>query len=79
MDWNNVDLNSHERHSNILDPYSFDTLLLEVSCNLRHISGSTVREQFYASLASHVQSAKEIFESNVDNIVKQALKERNSK
>lgn len=76
MDWNNVDLNSHEREANILDPYSFDTLLLEVNCNLREINHETVKAQFMESLNSKIQSAKEVFAANLDNIVKEAQTER---
>lgn len=76
MDWNNVDLNSHERDAYIIDPYSFDTLLLEISCNLREINHETVTAQFNESLNSKIQSAMEVFAANLDNIVKQAKKER---
>ena len=76
MDWNNVDLNSSEREAAILDGYSFDTLLLEVQCNVREISNETVRKQFMESLNSKIQSAKDVFNSNIDNIVKQAREER---
>ena len=77
MDWNNVDLNSaYERGQNILDPYSFDTLLLEIHCNLREINHETVKAQFMESLNSKIQSAKEVFAVNLDNIVKEAQTER---
>ncbi len=78
MDWNNVDLNSHERDSNILEPYSFDTLLLEIHCNVRDINEQTVRAQFETSLAAKMVEAVEIFTANKENILKQAIKERNS-
>jgi formiminotetrahydrofolate cyclodeaminase len=78
MDWNNVDLkeNSSERESTILDAYSFEQLLLEIHCNLREINDETVTAQFMESLNSKIESAKEIFKSNLKNIVKQAKKER---
>jgi hypothetical protein len=78
MDWNNVDLTSgHERDQNILDGYSFDTLLLEVHCNLKVIDEQTVRMQFETSLNSNIESAWEIFNNNLKNITLQAKKERN--
>lgn len=44
MDWKNVDLDDgYERDQNILDPYDFDTLLLEISCNVRDINPETIR------------------------------------
>ncbi len=79
MDWTNVDLDSaYESSQDILDGYSFDTLLLEASCNLKEINEQTIREQFHKSLASKVNSAKDVFEANLKNIVAKALKERNS-
>lgn len=79
MGWNNVDLSSHERQSNILAPYSFDTLLLEVSCNLKVINEETVRKQFVDSMQSKIGCAYQVFNSNIENIVKQAKAERNTK
>ena len=39
MDWKNVDLSSdYERSQDILSSYSFDTLLLEISCNIKDIT-----------------------------------------
>jgi hypothetical protein len=79
MDWRNVDLeDGYERDQNILDAYSFDTLLLEVSCNIRDINTETVRAQFETSLKSKIDSAREVFENNFKNIVNQSLKERQS-
>jgi len=77
MDWNNVDLSSpSERDANILDPLSFDILLLEVSCNVRDINEQTVRAQFMESLNSKIESAKEVFEANIKNITKEAVRYR---
>jgi len=77
MDWRNVDLeDGYERDQNILDAYSFDTLLLEVSCNIRDINTETIRAQFETSLKSKIDSAREVFENNFKNIVNQSLKER---
>lgn len=79
MNWNNVDLtNGYERDQNILDSYSFDTLLLEISCNVVSIDENSVRKQFEDSLNSNINSAREVFEANLKNIVLQAKKERNS-
>lgn len=71
MNWNKIDLNDgYERDQNILDPYSSDDLLLEISCNLPVINAETVRKQFLESLESKVTTAKEIFEANLNNFVK---------
>ena len=77
MDYLNIDFSSdYERNSNILDGYDFETLFLEISCNLREINEETVKQQFYESLNSKIQSAKDIFNANLKNIVKHAQEER---
>ena len=77
MDYLNIDLNNdHERNTDILDGYNLDTLFLEISCNLREINEETVKTQFYESLNSKIQCAKEIFNANLQNIVKYAQEER---
>ena len=78
MNWHKVNLSDgYERDQNILDGYSFDTLLLEITCNLKEINRETVRGQFMESLNNNIQSAKEVFESNLDAIVEKAIEERN--
>ena len=77
MDYLNINLNNdHERNTNILDGYDLETLFLEISCNLREINEETVKKQFYESLNSKIQTAKEIFSANLQNIVKYAQEER---
>lgn len=77
MDYLNIDLKSdYERNTDILDGYNLDTLFLEISCNLREINEETVKKQFYESLNAKIQSAKEIFNANLQNIVKYAQEER---
>jgi len=79
MNWNNVNLKSNfERNQNIIDPLSFDTLLLEISCNVQEINEETVLAQFETDLKSRIQSAREIMLSNLDNIVKDAQEYRNN-
>ena len=77
MDYLNINFSSdRERNSNLLDGYDFETLFLEISCNLREINEETVKQQFYESLNSKIQSAKDIFNANLKNIVKHAQEER---
>ena len=77
MDYLNINLNNdHERNTNILDGYDLETLFLEISCNVTEINEETVKKQFYESLNSKIQSAKEIFNANLQNIVKYAHEER---
>lgn len=79
MDWNNINLkDNYERSQNIIDPLSFDTLLLEISCNVREINKETVLAQFETDLQNRIISAREIMLSNLDNIVKDAQEYRNN-
>jgi formiminotetrahydrofolate cyclodeaminase len=77
MDWKNIDLESaYEADQNIIDALSFSTLLLEVDCNIRDINEETIRAQFMEDLNSRIESAKEVFENNLKNIVKKAKSNR---
>ena len=77
MDYLNIDFNSdHERNSNLLDGYDFETLFFFFFCNLTEINEETVKKQFYERLNSKIQCAKDIFNANLQNIVKYALEER---
>lgn len=76
MNWRNVNLkDGYEREQDFLDGYSFDTLLLEIQCNLKEINRKTVEEHFLEVLRYKIDDAKEIFYNNIDNIVLQAKEE----
>jgi hypothetical protein len=78
MNWENVNLkDGYERDQNILDPYSFDTLLLEIRCNLKEINPQTVTNHFETALRNKMRLAREVFYDNAKNIIEQANKERN--
>jgi hypothetical protein len=78
MNYNNVDLNRpYEASQNILDGFSFDILLLEISCNLPIKTKETIRKQFEKSLNDKVNEAKQIFEANLNNILAKALEYEN--
>jgi hypothetical protein len=77
-DWNNIDLDSpSERDCCIIDSLSFETLLLEIECNLPEINRDTVTKQFMEDLAIRNKEAVEVFKANLDNIVKKAIEYRN--
>jgi hypothetical protein len=77
MNWNNVNLDSpYERSQNLLDPYDFETLLLEVASNLPTITKETVRAQALISIKAKYKTALEILEANLDNLTKEAQRER---
>lgn len=77
--WNNIDLDSHEIDSALIDEFTFEDLLLMINCNLPQITEYLVRKEFYKFLNDKVQEVKEVFESNLTNIVKHAKEERNEK
>ncbi len=77
MNWNNIDLNDgYERNQNLIEPLSFDTLLLEVGCNLRNINPVSVTAQFEEDLQIRIDEAREVFAANLANIIKKAKQER---
>lgn len=77
MNWNNVDLKSSEVELNLLENYTFSTLLLEVNCNVREINRETVKAQAMESINAKYREAIEILNANLDNLTKFAQDERN--
>ncbi len=78
-DWNNVDLNNdYQRSQNILEPYSFDTLLLEIHCNIldQNLNKVAIIAQFEKELQSKIREAREIFKANLDNIENYAIEQK---
>jgi hypothetical protein len=68
-DWTNIDLSSPcESQKNILEPYTFDILLLEIECNLPNINEATVKSHALAVLKAKYQEAVEILNNNLTNI-----------
>ena len=79
INWLNINLNSpYERSQNFLDGYDFDTLLLEVEHNCRIISRESIKAQAINELKNKYNTALEILEANLDNILKEALTYRES-
>lgn len=77
MNWKNIDLSSsYERSLHILDSYDSDTLLLEVSCNVKDLTKETIRAQAIETLKLKFDSAVEILDANLDNYLIEALRER---
>lgn len=79
MDYNNINLSdSYEVEQNILDPYSIDTLLLELHTSFRKedITKEKVLDHINKAIQYKVDEAKCIFNANIDNIIKHALKDK---
>lgn len=78
MKWNNLNLDDgYERSQNLLDDYDFETLLLEVSCNVKDITCETVKAQAMQSICEKYNTAVEILNANLSNITAKAIEERN--
>jgi hypothetical protein len=77
MNWKNIDLeSSYESSQEILDGYNFDQLLLEIECNLKDINVKTITDQFESELECRINSARDVFKNNLQNILKKSHKTR---
>jgi hypothetical protein len=72
-DWNNIDMHSpYETSLNLIENLTFDTLLLEIGCNCKTIDEQSVTAQFEEDLRSRIESAREIFQANLESIIRKA-------
>lgn len=79
-DWTNIDLSSPSQSNlNLLENYTFDTLLLEIHCNVKEINRESVKAQAVASIKAKYLESLDILDNNLDNITKHAQAERNAK
>lgn len=77
-DWTNINLNSIcDRDLHLIEPLTFEMLLLEIECNLPEINEETVTAQFEEDLYTKVNDARFVFNANLTNIVKYAQEQRN--
>jgi hypothetical protein len=79
QEWANLDLSRpSEQDRRILEPYTFATLLLEVSHNIRgeDITPDTIRREFEQRMKERAECAREVFEANTEAIYLQAIAER---
>ena len=70
-DWSNIDLtDNYERNLNLLEPYSFDTLLLEINCNIPNDKRTpkAIKNHAIGVLRMKYLEALEILEENLENI-----------
>ena len=78
MDWLNVDLSSpYEREQDFLSGYDFETLLLEVQCNLRELIEEAILKHAYTEIDAKAREAKAIVKANIKAILKEAVDYRN--
>ena len=77
IDWENINLKSpFERSLNLITPLTFETLLLEVGCNIPEITKGAIIMQFKEDVSNRVEEAWEIFGANLDAIFAEAKKQR---
>lgn len=77
-EWNNINLNSIcERDLFLVDPLTFEILLLEIDCNIPEITEESVAAQFEEDLRSRIEEARSVFYANLTNITKYAQEQRN--
>ena len=75
MNWKlNDDLS---RYDNVLDPITFDEIIMTVRCNCRNINRQAAIKTFKEILEMRLTDATEIFERNIDEICSETIKERN--
>lgn len=79
MNWDNINLNSsYERGQSILDSYNMDTILLELHCNFKKedITKEKVMNHIKDTIKLKVNCALEVFENNLENIIKKAKEDK---
>ena len=77
IDWKNIDLkSSFERDLNLIENLTFETLLLEIDCNITEITKGAIVLQFKEDLSSRIEEAWEIFGANLDSIYSAAKQKR---
>ena len=77
MDYLNADFNStYETSQDFLDGYSFETLFLEISCNMKpeERTEENILKHVKETLKNRQEEALEIIKSNLKNIVKHSKK-----
>ena len=83
IDWTRIDLeDDSQRNLNFLDPYDFDTFLLEVSCNIPDgkLTSKRMLSHGREVLRAKYIEALEILEDNIENLLsyEQSKREQNA-
>lgn len=61
---------------NLLDPITFQDLVLQVHCNCRKITPMAVEKELRETLNSRFADMQYLFEKNIDRIMAEAMKGR---
>lgn len=63
-------------HDNLLDPITFDELILTAHCNCRELTREAVIKECKEIILMKIEDAKELLERNLDEIIAEAKKGR---
>ena len=63
-------------YDNLLDPVTFDELIVTAHCNCKELTPEAVRKECKEIFLSKIEDAKELLERNLDAIVAEAKKGR---
>jgi hypothetical protein len=69
-DWKNIQLDSWEISLSLIDGLSFSEFVLEADCNCANVTKAALRAQFEDDLQSRIEDAREVFEHNLENLVR---------
>jgi hypothetical protein len=78
-DWKNIDLDSWEISLSLIESLSFSEFILELDCNCQNLTHAALREQFEEDLRNRIEDAREVFNSNIGNILAHVRKLRKEK
>lgn len=67
------------RHDSLLDCITFDDIILAVHCNCKEITPETVRKEFKDFLEMRMTDTEYLLENNIDEIIAEAKKGRESR
>lgn len=78
-DWTNIDLDSWQISLNLIDGMTFSEFVLVADCNCPNITKAALRAQFEEDLQARIEDAREVFEHNLDNLVRHIANIRKQK
>jgi len=77
MDWNNIELPADGKAC-LVDPFTIDDLLLQVSCNCPEITEAAIMVELQSALNQRMFDAWDVFEANKETLLAAARKDRKS-
>ena len=78
QEWSDLDLTGYNLDRNILDPYTFSGLLLDVHCGVSDITPEAIKAHFEEQLRAKARCAREVFAANAESIYLHAIASRDN-